>query len=187
MLGAVIVSTIIIIFPIFLNIDIIFSKEAKRVIFLLRIFGFIKIISGYIERIEEGFAIHVSPKKAFIIAYDKIFGMRNKVKPLRDFHFIKVRSITELGSDKSIVAPLCAGFVFNYINWFLCRYFYVNKPHLDVKNDVNIYEEKNVFNIYFSGTVVFNLFMIILSAIKILTEKIIYAIGKRIKQNKSSN
>ena len=70
------------------------------------------------------------------------------------------------------------GFLINYlyqnVKWFL----YHKKPYLDVNTIIKIYNEE-VFNIYNSTTIVFNLLIIIISFIKIIVEKVFYALKHR--------
>ena len=55
------------IFPLFLSIDLAYTGENAELYFGVRLFGFIKLLSGYAEKIKEGFAFHLSEKKDFLI------------------------------------------------------------------------------------------------------------------------
>lgn len=177
-LKAVLISATILMFPIFLNFDFLIKNNLKRLWFGLHAYGFIKLAGGYAERIREGFAIHFAKKHAFILKSEDVFGAGKKVKPLKDYHFIRLYSLVELGSEVEDEKPIIGGFLLNYIGAMISRHFGIMKPYLKMRNDVNVYMGEKVFNVYFSGTVVFNLLMVFLSLIKICTEKIAYAFGK---------
>ena len=178
MLKVVLISATILIFPIFLNFDFLIKNDLKRLWFGLHAYGFIKLAGGYVERIQEGFAIHFAKNRALIIKSGDVFGAGKKVKPLKDYHFIRLYSLVELGSEIDAEKPLTGGFIINYGGAMLNRHFGIVKPYLKMRNDVNVYIGEEVFDVYFSGTVVFNFLMIFLSLIKICTEKIVYAFGK---------
>lgn len=177
MLKGIIISVILIIFPIFLGVETVFSKDIKRLCVLVKVFG-IKILSGYFEVKNDGIYFHITAKKAIYIPYKSLFGFRKKMKPLQDYHFLKFYLTADIGSKNNSLTSMNLGFLLSYANWYVCRYFSLYKPYLDIQNNINVYENSSVFNLYFSGTIVFNLLMILLSIIKILTEKFIYAIGK---------
>lgn len=178
MLKTVLIFTAILFFPIFLNFDFVLKKDLQRLWYGIHLFGIIKLIGGYIERIKDGFAIHITKNKAIILNYSDIFGARKKIKPLKDYHFIRFYSLLELGSENCDEKYISAAFITSYLGSMLGRYFGFEKPYLRMKNDVSLFVGENVFNLYFSGTVVFNLLMVVLSIIKICTGKIVYAFGK---------
>lgn len=175
--------TLTLIFPLFLNIDIIYTKENKKFFFCFYLFGVLKILSGYVEPLNDCVAVHVSKNKAFLFYYKNILNLNKSMKPLKDYHFLKIKSLIEVGSEYSLAVPFFTSFIYNFFMSFVSWFFYNKKPYLDLKNDVNIYENKDILNIFINTKLVFNLLMIVLSIIKIITEKIINGISKR-KQNK---
>ena len=128
--------------------------------------------------------IHFSKKQAIIIPYKNLFGMRKTIKPLRDYHFIKLKSLVEIGDVEHVFLPITIGFIINYFNSIIDWLLLNQKPYLDIDNKVCVYEGESVFNIYINAVVVFNLLMIIISMLKILVGKIIYAIRIKKQQNK---
>lgn len=177
---AVLIITILLIFPLFLNINLIFIKDAKKVFWNINLFGFINVVSGYIYTFEKGIVI-IYGKKQKILYYLDLFDIGKSIKPFYDYHFIKIISLTEIGSN-NILIPASIGFLIQYINWFICDFFKYKKPQLKIKNDVNVYEGENIFNVYLKARIIFNMLMVVISIIKIVTEKILYAKKIR-KQN----
>ena len=145
----------------------------------IKLFRYITILFGNIEIIDVGVAIHVNNIKAFILYYKDIFSMRKKFKPLKDYHLYRLNSIINIGYSKNY--DLVSSFSIMYNSIANCCGFVVNmiKPYLKIKNDINIYEDKDIFSIKVNFIILFNLLMILLSLVKILLEKFNYAIKKQ--------
>lgn len=182
MIATVLIVISVLIFPLFLSINLIYSKDENKLFFCIYLFGILRIASGYAELLKDCIAVHVSEKKAFLIFYGKLLNLNKSIKPLKDYHFIKFTSLIEIGGENLLI-PKAASFIYNYVWGFITWFFYNKKPYLKLKNDVNIYENKDILNIFIDTKIVLNLLMIFLSMIKIITEKIINGISKR-KQNK---
>ncbi len=181
-LGIIFISAIILIFPIFLNIEIFFNSEFKKLFFAIKLFG-IKCIGGYVEKVFDGFTIHITKNFAVIIPFKNLLSMRTKVKPLRDYHFIKFNTSVDLGTNKNLLLGFSFGFILNYI-YNISHWLAFNiKPYLNCKNNINIFEDKQLFNFSIDSTILLNLLMIILSIIKIIMEKIFYAFRHKKQQN----
>lgn len=178
MLTVLLSIVIFFITPIFINGKFYFNKKHLKLFYKITLFGFIKILKGYAEVIEEGIIIHLTKKKALLIPYNNIFEIRKKVEPLRDYHLIKANFYFNLGNEESLFLPITFSFLINYAQSFIAWFFYHKKPYFDINTSINIYEKENVFEIKFDGTVVFNLLMILFSLIKILVGKMFYAIAK---------
>lgn len=183
MLTLIIALFVLLIFPIYLNGYLYFTLDIKKLFFSIRIFKVIKILSGYAELKKDGIFIHLTRKKAVLIPYSSLTGMKKKVKPLKDYHIIKWEFEADLGFSNNTLLALESAFFVNYITSFINWITSNVKPYLIIKNNVNVYESQSVFRIYFYGTVLLNLLMIILSLIKIILEKIIYALSARKQQN----
>lgn len=185
MLIAFIIIYILLILPLFLRFRIGYFNEYKKLYFTIYLFNFIKLFYGYIEKIDNGFAIHINSKKSFIFSFNNTFSMKAKVKPLMDYHIKRFYSAIEIGSEK-LFNNLAFSFFYNFINERLVWLLKSKKNYIKVKNDLNVIENENIFRVYIDFTVILNILMIILSFIKILMEKIINGNSKR-KQSKQSN
>ena len=182
-LTIVILTYILLIFPIFIRIDVAFTKDAKKILYKIRLFNLFVLFYGYVEKVNEGIAIHLSKRKAIIITNDKIFDVKNKIKPLKDYHVIRLFMQIDLGNKESILTSLSTAwsinFVTKYVEWFLEN----SKPYVKFNSAINVYEEKDLFCVKINATFVFNLLMVTISLIKILLEKTFYAIKYRKQQN----
>lgn len=170
---------VILIFPIFVNINLKFNIKNKRLEYKIRLFKFITILFGYVEIVKEGFVIHINNIKAVIIKYKSIFKIRKKVKPLKDYHILKFYSNIEISQpNEDNLEFISTILLLKGALDILASNLTIVKPYLTIKNNVNIKDENNIFKLNVRAQVILNLLMIILSFIKIYTEKIIYAIKK---------
>lgn len=174
---AIIIIFIVLIFPIFLNVNFHYSMSDKKMYFQIKVFAFIKVIDGYAQLIDEGVVVHLTKNKAIILPFTKIFDVRKKVEPLKDYHFIKLKTVTEIGVSDSAILPTVLSFSLSFIDKIVCWFLYNFKPQLDVDNRFFVFEGENRLEVFFKLCIVLNVLMIIISAIKILTEKVLYAIG----------
>ena len=170
------------IFPISLKGNLYFNNEEKRINYTIKIYGIFKILYGYFELDKDGVIIHLTKRKAILIKYSDILSIRKKFKPLKDYHLLKFNSRLDVGNLEN---ELSIGLIslYGFINQILGEIFSMVKPYFNFNNTINIYENSNVLNYKCSAILVFNLLMILISALKIFVEKIIYAIKIRTKQN----
>jgi hypothetical protein len=159
------------------------NKDSKKGFFVVSIFG-ISIVSGYVEPINEGLALHFSKKTAKILPYKNLLGLNSKIKPLKDYHIINLYFEIDLGSKNNTLCSISTAFMINYVYTFINRYFSYKKPYAKYNAKINVYEYKNIFNVFADILILFNLLMILLSVIKILVEKIIYEFRNKKRQNK---
>lgn len=169
----------VLIFPIFVNISLFYPKNDKKIFFGLGLYG-INLIGGYAEKFKKGISVFLNGKKRFYFYYKNMFKLRAKIKPLRDYHFISIYYYWDLGL-KNTAAAAFSGFTAAWLTEMFFGPVAIKKPYIKAGADINIYECEDVFDLYFKGTVALNLLALFLSAIKILTEKMIYAIRKTAK------
>lgn len=179
---AVIIVYFVLIFPIFLKIKVEYLSDNKKCYFKLYLFNFIKILSGSISKIDGGLKINLGKNKIILFEFANALTVKNKVKPLMDYHIKNFYSLTEIGNI-NFYNPMVLGFIFQYLNGLICNIIKNKKNYINIKNDINIYEKEEFFNIFAEFTVILNLLMIVLSIIKIIMGKLINGISKR-KQNK---
>lgn len=179
MLAIVLIACVIIIFPLYINVYFIFILDDKKAYFSINIFGFIKLLSGYIEVENKNLVVHLNKNKAVIYQITSYELMKKKFKPLRDYHILKFNSNIDIGIAESTMSAVTICFILNYIEQFINWLIFNRKPYVINNNKFNIYEGKDVFNAYISCTIVLNLLMIIISIIKIIMEKMFYAISTR--------
>lgn len=182
MLIVTVVVVLIIIFPIFINIKVNYDISIKKFYYEIRVF-FIKTLYGYIEKHADGIIVHLNKRKAILIFYKDLLNMKDKAKPLKDYHLINFYSEIKIGIENNLINALELGFLYNIIMFYIKWFTYNKKPYFNIDNKIYIYEGKNIFSFMCKSTVLLNLLMIIISLIKIIVEKIYYAIRNRLQQN----
>ena len=182
MLAVIVIIYIILIFPVFVSINAVLSKNTDKLYFGIYIFGIIKILSGYAHTCKDGYIIHLSDKKAVFTPYKSLFEIKDTVAPLTDYHIIKLDWTLEIGSENSALTPLTAAYIINYIVLLTKSVILNRKPYVRINNKTDVYADKNIFNLYIKAVVILNLLMLFISFIKFFTEKFLNAFRKR-KQN----
>lgn len=183
----IIVFVLIIFFPIFIRIKAELIKNENKIFFKFYLFKIIKVYSMYLDFKSDAIFIHLTKKKAVLIKYSSLINIRAKVKPLKDFHFIKLITQIHIGSTDNDFLLLETYFFINYIFQNIKWFFSNKKPYLKLDNQIFLYENEKLFNIYIDLSLILNIFMVILSIIKITVEAIINGISKRKQQNKQYN
>ncbi len=179
MLIAIVIIFSLLIFPIFIRFEGEIDKKTQNLRYRVKLFKILPILFGYAEIIDEGIAVHVNNIKAFIIYYKDFFSIRKKIEPLKDYHFYKFNSTIYIGSKDNYDLVLTISIIYNAIINLIGFAFTNVKPYLKIKNDINLYNDKNEFILNVNFVIVLNLLMIALSFIKIILEKFIYAVKKQ--------
>ncbi len=183
MLAVVVIVYAILIFPLFININIQYTKGTKILEYNIKLFSFIRVLFGYIELIDEGIIIHINNKKAILIFYNNLFSMRKKFKPLKDYHIFRFNTNISIGILDDEVQKLKLVFMYNYIFNVVGQCASQIKPYLSLKSKICLYENKDLLTFTVKTTFVLNILMILISIIKIILEKMIYAIKNRTQPN----
>ncbi len=157
--------------------------QENKLFYYINLFGIINLLKGYVERKKEGFAIHLTKRKAIIIKYSQIFSFRKKIKPLKDYHFIRFYTDVQIGNKDSAVYPFTISFLLDTLHKYLSWFFYQDKPQLKTKTNVFLVEGEQKLEVFIKVTVALNLLMVLISVIKIIMEKLIYANKNRKQQN----
>ena len=113
-----------------------------------------------------------------------MLGLGKKIKPLRDYHIVKVNSFLNLGCYDNAILITFSAFILSFVNNVVFEIIHQLKPYVNVKNDICIFEKKEVFELYADFLILFNLLMVVISFIKIILGRIYYAITSRKQQNK---
>lgn len=168
---AVTITALFLIFPFILNLRFIYDKNYKKLFFSAHIYG-ISILGGYIERIREGFAIHVSENKALILPYRSLIGMRSNFNLRKNYFIRKINLLTELGSEDLPQLPFMFAVASNIASNIYGALRKSAEGNTIFKSDVLLYEEKNVLKISAEIEVVFNIFTILITFFKLFLRKI---------------
>lgn len=181
-LTIIIATLIIIIFPIFLNVKIVFD-DSNVLRYKINLFSIFNIFGGNVELLEDGIIIHLTKSKAILIKYSELIDLRKKFEPIKDFHLVQFITDIEMGAEDILDAFGIISFSYLLISSIIKCIVNTFKPYLEMKTNIKISESKDIFGIKVRITLIFNLLIVIISAIKILMEKIIYAIKNTRQQS----
>lgn len=162
---------IVLIFPVFLTTYFYIDGNKKQLYFCLKIFSKIKILSGYIQFIKDGIAIHLTKKKAIIIPYLIKFDLQKTYKLAKEYNVIQFFSIIEHG-NVDLIEKYKISMLYSSINNLICPIIQYRKQYLKIKNDLILYELNSKIKVTIKLVLVFNLISIISTIIKIILEKI---------------
>ena len=166
MLYVVIGLFVVIIFPIFISVDLLY-EASKKIYFELKLFNFLTFLYGSVD---------ISKTKLVIIFYNRfkkninLNDFKKKIKPIKDFHFLKVELVVKKSVKESLLSNIV---IYHILLNLLCQvqnFCKLNKPYLKLNNVINLYEDTINSVIYLRIVGVLNILLIILNLIKILLE-----------------
>lgn len=150
--------------PIFIKTDSHYDMNRKKLGFSLFIFGFIKILGGYIGTYKGGLALHLSEKKAILVPYNKLNSERKRFSFIKTFRIITFNVTIETGAEYLLPISLTQTLMRTY---FLSMGGDVNK----IKNNLWL-TDGDVLRISLRSVLAFNLYILIKNFIKFIKEKI---------------
>lgn len=170
MLIAIIISVFFIIFPILVNVQLVYLKQLGKIYFNIKIFGLFNIVKGCVEVKDKEIKLLLNQKEKNI-KLAKILSSKNNVKLLFDFNFISTYVFVELGL-KNVVKSLFVAHLINSAGSYFSWFFRQNKPYLEIKQDVQLYLDKEIVNVFFKGQILINIVAILSLLFKLLMGKI---------------
>lgn len=176
-MSIIVIAIFILIFPFFVSIYFSAQKNEKTIRFAITVFG--KTVFRLNAAIF-GSEIFVNRtfKKPYKLKFTPFFrGKMMKFPKIKKISVLSVRVLTRVGFKDNFFIP----FYMNSLNFAenaVFKAFENAKPYLKIKNDLNLYQDKNVLDVFLRVNTVFNLVDIIRIFINILSEKISYAFGR---------
>lgn len=165
----------VLLFPIFLSIDLFFDIEKKKCFFAVYLLRFIKLHGGYITACRHGLAVHLSKKRAVIVPFGALFDTDKKFELTKGFLLYGYSHLIEIGSKEGVAAPLLAAAAVR-IATCIVSVFAVQKLHCrSFKGDVACVCGQTCFKVSMRLIFLFDLALLILAGCKLflrnLTEK----------------
>lgn len=183
MIVAICLIFVFLIFPLIINVSAIYVKNNGKLYIALRFF-FFKILSGYFQVINEGVALHLNDKKAFIIRYKSLFDIKKNFELVKDFTINNLLIGVEIGDVNGKLKIMTTSFLMRYIIFFINKFLYYKKNYLKLNFDVGSIKDSNCLNVYIKFSLFLNVLVLLLSIVKFVGGKLIYGIKKNGKQNK---
>ena len=158
-----IMSVVQIFLPIPLKTNLHYDMNRRKFCFAVYLFGFLRIIGGYIATYSGGLALHITKKKAILLPYSQINSERKRFSFIRTFKLKTLTITTETGAEYLLpmaLAHTCARI-----------YFYIKGGKKENVEQNLWLTDGDVLRISATIVVHFTIFMLIKEFIKFLKEK----------------
>ena len=106
---------LLLVLPIILVTHLHLDVDKKMAGFSIRLFGFIKLLGGYIRPYKGGIALHVSEKKAILLPIEDWRTEQKRISFYKCFRLIACDITTESGAEYLLplsLAQICARIIF---------------------------------------------------------------------------
>lgn len=167
--------TVLLFFPIFLEADIHYDMNRKKLGFALYAYKVLKLAGGYVTTYPGGIALHVSPKKAILKPYSGMDSERKKMSFTRAFRVVSFSLTTETGAEYLLPVSL-AHTVLRTL------FFSVGGNKDNIKNNLWL-TDGDELKISVNLVTFFNLFILLCAFLKSLKEKIKNLCQKKTKKS----
>ena len=160
------VMTVVQIFlPIPLKVNAHYDMNRRKFAFSIYLFGFLRILGGYVATYKGGLAVHISKKKAILLPYSQINSERKKFSFLRTFRLKSIVLTTETGAEYLLPMALTHTCV---------RTYFILKGGKKEKIEQNLWlTDGDVLRISSTVVVHFTIFMLLQQLLKFLKGKFI--------------
>ncbi len=158
MLYIIVLLIVIFIFPLFITSYIYVDTKLKKLFFAIYLFGFIKILDGYVTKRElGGFYIHIKNKAIIIddVFFNRIKGEQSMLKA---FHLTNLNSQINLSTNSFYILyfTILLNFIKNIAFKYLNKTYFLQSP----KVDVNVTTGNFILQAKIKINILFNLFCI---------------------------
>lgn len=151
-------------FPIFLEVDVHYDMNRKKLGFVLYAYKVIKLIGGYVTTYPGGIALHVSPKKAILKPYSGMDSERKRFSFTKAFRLVSFSLTTETGAEYLLPVSI-AHTVLRAV------FFAVGGERKNIENNLWM-TDGDELKISMNLVAFFNLFILLCAFLKFLKEKI---------------
>lgn len=159
------IIAILLFFPIYLETDVHYDMNRKKLAFSVYGYKFIKLIGGYGSTYKGGFALHVSAQKAILIPYSQLNNERKKFSFIQTFHLKSFVLTTETGAEYLFPVAL--------VQTVLRSYFFMKGGKKEkIENNVWL-TDGDVLRISLNCVLFFNIFILLCDLFIFLKEKYI--------------
>lgn len=163
LLLSVLILGFLLFFPITLVTDAHYDMNRKKFGFAIYIYNSIKVIGGYVATYNGGLAVHITPKKAILLPYSKLNSQRKRFSFMKTFRLITLRITTETGAE--YLLPVTTAHTF-------LRAYFLSKGRARENIENNLWlTDGDILRISLHSVVFFNGYILIVSFVKFLKEK----------------
>ena len=105
-------------------------------------------------------------------------NIRGNIKKIKKIGILSVNSAFNIGLGENYFSGILAVSMLQNVQIAVFNALKTDKPHLKLKNEINVYDNTNIFDMVIKVKAVFNLIDVITVLFYNLTEKIHYEITK---------
>ena len=161
-------------FPMFLNITLLYDGTSRKLYFSLYLLRVFKIYGGYATLYREGIAFHLTEKRAVLLPFSEMFDAPNRFefKLTRGFYPYAFSGVIELGAQSYPAAAILAASFLQAAAGIAAGTFCRRKKFASVKNDVAVYTDRDGVKLNIRLIFVFNFLAVIIAAAKIILQSL---------------
>lgn len=163
---------ILLLLPINIGAEVYLNATDSKLNFGIYIYKRIKLLRGKILFKKDKAILQIWSKK-INLPYKKIVGGNNSLDVFYGFYITELSTVLEVGSEKSKFTPIAAAVLYNLTGNVILSALKTYNPQMISRCSVNIFEGKDILEISANIYFLLNVLLIILAAIKKITEKII--------------
>lgn len=166
-------SLTVLLFPIFLNINLFFDIEKKKCCFSVYLLRFIKLHGGYITVCRRGIVLHMSRKKALLVPFRELLDSGKKFEITSGFILYGYSHFIEIGGEENLVLPLFAAAMVRILTCIGAAYAVKKRHCRSFKGDVACIYGKPCLKVSMRLIFLFNLGLLLLAGIKLILRNIL--------------
>ena len=168
---------VVLIFPFFPSIYLYLKKDDKSAGFLVKIFG-IKVFYVTAMLKNNGLYVKKTFKKPYFVKFSVPTNMRGNIKKIKKIGILSINSAFKIGLGENDISAFLGVSIIQNAQIVAFNALKTDKPHLKLKNQINIYDNSTVFDVAIKVKAVFNMIDVLTVLFYNLTEKIHYGITK---------
>lgn len=174
-----IITFFLLIFPIFVSIDVYATSSQNKIGFSLNAFGFLKLFGGYITIEKDALAVHISDKKAICIFYKQAMSNQTMLSITSGFQIYALKINVELGMEEYPTLALMGANFLQVVSAIAFPVLKERYPFVNLKNTVLLSPHKKGGAVAIHFVTVFNQIAVILAISKLILKEIIEYVKQR--------
>lgn len=169
--------SLLLIFPFFPSVYFYLKKDEKSAGVFVKIFG-IKVFCVNATLNNNGLYVKKTFKKPYSAKLSFPKSMRGNIEKIKKIGILSVDSVFKIGLKDNDFYGLLGVSVLQNVHTAVFNALKADKPHLKLKNEINLYDNSTVFDAALKVKAVFNVIDVLAVLFYNLTEKIHYGIAK---------
>ena len=160
----VVALLVLLFFPIIMDTDIHGDLNKKKLTFLVRLYGKIKLFGGYATTYKGGVALHLSNDKALLKPFNQMNDERKRFSFIKTFKPIEFTLTTETGAEYLFYVAAVHAALRIY-------FFAIGGEKENIENNLWL-TDGDVLRVSLHSAVFFNVYILLSNLFKAIKEKI---------------